>query len=89
MRIVKGILIRKFEGNAPETRLWRAVIARTIQEWISGPLSRRRQAEQYLFDDNKDFPLVCGSARIDSGDLRERLALLRGHVIPEYLLAVA
>ena len=75
--------------NTHETVLWRAVIARTIQEWISGPLGRQREAEQYLFDDNSDFRLVCGSAGIDSGELRARLKLLRGHAIPEYLLAAA
>jgi hypothetical protein len=75
--------------DSPETHLWRAVIARTIQEWISGPLRRQREAQQYLFDDNRDFPLVCESAGIDSGELRSRLARLRGHAIPDYLLAAA
>jgi len=75
--------------NTPETVLWRAVIARTIQEWISGPLRRQREAEQYLFDDNRDFPLVCKSAGMDSGQLRSRLARLRGHAIPDYLLPAA
>jgi hypothetical protein len=87
--MLKGISTGTWGGNAPETRLWRAVIARTIQEWISGPLGRQREAEQYLFDDNRDFRLVCGSAGIDSGVLRARLALLRGHAIPECLLSVA
>jgi hypothetical protein len=75
--------------NTPETALWRAVIARTIREWISGPLRRKREAEQYLFDDNKDFLLVCRSAGIDSGQLRSRLSQLRGHTIPDHLLAAA
>jgi hypothetical protein len=73
--------------NTPETRLWRAVIARTIREWISGPLRRQREAEQYLFDDDWDFPLVCQSAGMDSRRLRSRLAGLRGHALPDYLLA--
>jgi hypothetical protein len=75
--------------NSPEAVLWRAVIARTIREWISGPLGRKREAEQYLFDDNRDFPLVCRSAGIDSGQLRSRLARLRGHAIPGYFLSAA
>jgi hypothetical protein len=89
MRILKAISTSKFGRNAPETRLWRAVVARTIQEWISGPLRRKREAEQYLFDDKRDFRFVCGSAGIDSVELRARLARLRGHAIPEYLLAAA
>jgi hypothetical protein len=75
--------------DAPETRLWRAVIARTIQEWVSGPLRRQREAEQYLFDDNRDFPLVCQSAGMDSSRLRSRLARLRTQAIPKHLPAVA
>ncbi len=38
-----------------EQGLWRAVIAGTIAEWFSGPLSRRREAEEYLFGDTTDF----------------------------------
>ena len=75
--------------NTPETVLWRAVIARTIQEWISGPLRRQREAEQYLFDDNSDFRLVCQSAGMDSGQLRSRLARLRGRAIFGDILAAA
>jgi hypothetical protein len=72
-----------------ETLLWRAVIARTIQEWISGPLRRQREAEQYLFEDNRDFPLVCESAGMDIGRLRLRLNRLRGHAIQGHILAAA
>jgi hypothetical protein len=45
-----------------EQRLWQAVIVTTIQEWISGPLRSKRKAEEYLFQDQKDFPVVCQSA---------------------------
>ena len=89
MSMLKAISTGEFGGSVPEIRLWRAVIARTIQEWISGPLSRKRQAEQYLFDNNRDFRLVCGFAGIDSSDLRARLALLRCHAVPGYLPAAA
>ena len=71
-----------------ETLLWRAVIARTIREWISGSLRRQREAEKYLFSDNRDFPLVCGYAGMDVGRLRSRLAPLRDHaMIPSNVLA--
>lgn len=61
-----------------EARLWNAVLASTLQEWTSGPLRRRREAEEYLFNDNTDFPLVCQSAGIDVGRLRSKLGKLRG-----------
>jgi hypothetical protein len=64
-------------GAPPETRLWQAVIVNTIEEWVSGPLRRRREAEQFLFTDNSDFRLVCESAGMDTESLRTRLAKLR------------
>lgn len=64
------------EGIA-EVRLWQAVILATVQEWLSGPLRRQREAERYLFQDDADFPMVCLSAGMDAGRLRARLLKLR------------
>ncbi|MGH9691866.1 MAG: hypothetical protein ACRD4C_12435 [Candidatus Acidiferrales bacterium] len=64
-------------GVPGETRLWQAVIVNTIQEWISGPLRRKREAEDYLFRDDSDFPAVCQSAGMDIGRLRANLTRLR------------
>jgi len=60
-----------------ESRLWQAVIVSTIQEWIHGPLRLKRQAEEYLFQDNSDFPAVCQSAGMDVSRLRAKLTRLR------------
>jgi hypothetical protein len=60
-----------------ETRLWQAVIVTAIQEWISGPLRSKRKAEEYLFQDQKDFPAVCQSAGLDADCLRAKLQRLR------------
>ena len=60
-----------------EQGLWRAVIAGTIAEWFSGPLSRRREAEAYLFGDTTDFRQVCESAGMDAKHLLSRLRKLR------------
>jgi len=56
-----------------EKRLWQAVIVTAIQEWLHGPLRSKRQAEEYLFQDQKDFPVVCQSAGMDSERLRAKL----------------
>ena len=61
----------------PEKRLWQAVIVTAVQEWISGPLRSKRQAEEYLFLDQKDFPVVCQSAGMDADRLRAKLNRLR------------
>lgn len=60
-----------------ESRLWQAVIVSTIQEWIHGPLRLKRQAEEYLFRDDSDFPAVCQSAGMDVTRLRAKLTRLR------------
>ena len=62
----------------PELRLWQAVITSTVYEWVHGPLRRKREAEQYLFDDARDFNLVCQSAGMDPKRLRARLVRVRG-----------
>jgi hypothetical protein len=71
-----GVLDTQVFADLPadiERRLWQAVIVTTIQEWISGPLRSKRQAEEYLFQDQKDFPAVCQSAGMDAGRLRAKL----------------
>src|SRR6266851_8058223 len=64
-------------------RLWRAVIASTVQEWISGPLRRQREAEQFLFQDDNDYRTVCYSAGIDPRNLRDRLEKIRARTNSE------
>lgn len=61
----------------PEQKLWRAVIASTVEEWVHGPLRKQRQAEHFLFQDDEDYPGVCSSAGIDPVNLRERLQKIR------------
>ena len=53
-----------------EQKLWRAVIANTVREWIRGPLHRKRAAEQFLFRDDQDYRTVCFSA----GSIRKTFA---------------
>jgi hypothetical protein len=53
------------------------VIASTVQEWISGPLRRQREAEQFLLHDDSDYRTVCFQARIDPANLRSRLQKFR------------
>ena len=66
-----------------EQKLWRAVIASTVEEWVSGPLRRKREAEQFLFSDNDDYRTVCFSAGINPQDLRARLEKIRSREIAE------
>jgi hypothetical protein len=60
-----------------EQRLWTAVIARSVEEWVSGPLRSQREAETYLFTDQKDFPKVCRAAGMNPEALRTKLERLK------------
>lgn len=66
-----------------EKRLWQAVLLTTIQDWMCGPLRRKRQAEEYLFEDQKDFQTVCKSAGMDPDQLRAKLHRLRMRLLTE------
>lgn len=63
--------------SASETRLWQAVVPSAVEDWVSGGLKAKRQAEAYLFEDEVDFPVVCESAGLNVDRLRSRLKKLR------------
>ena len=67
-------------GTAGEVHLWQAVIVGAIEDWRNGPLRFKRMAEHFLFEDNKDFPLVCSSAGIDHHRLRAGLGRLQNRL---------
>jgi hypothetical protein len=79
----KSSLLQIQEKGTAEERLWRAVITKSLEEWICGPLTFSRKAEQFLFDDNKDFKAVCSSAGMDPERLRKRLKTIRARGIPK------
>ncbi len=61
----------------PEQRLWTAVLAKTVEEWVSGPQRFRKEAEAFLFDDETDFWAVCHGAGLDPARMRSKLRRLR------------
>jgi len=63
--------------ESAEQKLWRAVIASTVEEWVSGPLRKKREAEQFLFEDNHDYRTVCYSAGINPDSFRRKLERIR------------
>ena len=65
------------EREIAEMKLWSAVIANTIREWIHGSARLRREAEEFLLHDEYDFPTVCSSAGMNPETLRGRLKALR------------
>ena len=60
-----------------EQRVWLAVIARTVEEWVSGPLRVQLEAEDYLLNDKTDFESVCEAAGLHPSTLRSKLLRLK------------
>jgi hypothetical protein len=77
----ESAVFRNWDRGTAEEKLWRAVIARTLEEWVCGPLTFSRKAEQFLFEDDRDFQAVCSSAGMDPANLRRRLKFIRARGI--------
>ena len=61
------------EGAISERRLWTAVIVKAVEDWRSGTLRARREAQKFLFEDDNDFDDVCAGAGLDPGYFRSKL----------------
>ena len=80
--MIREMALATSQEQTTDSLLWRAVIASAIQDWLSGPLRLKREAERYLFDNSRDLSLVCESAGLDVSRLRARLNKLRGQSMP-------
>lgn len=56
-----------------ENRLWTAVLVKAVEDWRFGTMRRRREAQQFLFENEKDFNTVCANAGLDPVSLRSKL----------------
>lgn len=63
------------EDTIAERRLWIAVLTSAVEDWKNGTLRHRREAQQFLFENQQDFERVCASAGVDASGFRT--ALLR------------
>jgi hypothetical protein len=84
--VMRGTITQE---RTTEIRLWRGVIARTIQDWLLKPMRPKREAERYLFRNSADLSLVCQLAGIDVSQLRTRLNLVRGRTLLDLLPVAA
>jgi len=80
--MIREIPVASQQEMTTEPLLWRGVIARTIQDWLSKPLRAKREAERYLFENSADLSLVCGLAGIDIAHMRTCLNKVRGRTLP-------
>jgi hypothetical protein len=61
-------------------RLWTAVLLNAIEDWRNGTLRARREAQEFLFENDQDFEMVCTAAGVDSYDFRTRLLKIGSRV---------
>ncbi len=61
------------EDSISERRLWTAVIVHAVEDWRNGTLRARREAQEFLFDRDVDFEIVCAGAGLNAEDFRRRL----------------
>jgi len=85
--MIREMMLATKQDVTMDSLLWRAVIASAIQDWLSGPLRLKREAERYLFENSRDLSLVCESAGMDIARLRTRLNKLRGPSMPNFSVA--
>lgn len=57
-----------------ERHLWTAVVTRALEDWRTGTLRERREAQKFLFEDSADFSRVCAGAGLDPASLRAQLS---------------
>ena len=79
--MIKEMAFANRQERTTENLLWRGVIAKTIEEWLSAPLRSKLEAERYLFENSADLSLVCGLAGINVGYLRKCLNKVRGRTL--------
>jgi hypothetical protein len=60
-----------------ENRMWTAVLMQAVLEWQSNNVRASREAEKFLFDDEKDFATVCMGAELNPSTFREQLKRIR------------
>jgi hypothetical protein len=86
--MIREMALANEQELTTENLLWRGVISRTVQEWLSTPLRSRLEAERYLFENSADLSLVCELAGINVGYLRICLNNVRGRTVRDLVPAV-
>lgn len=61
-----------------EQKLWVAVLTQALEDWHRNRLRAKREAEHFLFENQKDFEIVCAGAGINASGFRAQLFRLRG-----------
>jgi hypothetical protein len=49
------------------------VLVMAVEEWRDGSLRAKRAAQEFLFEDDRDFEEVCAGAGLDPATFRSKL----------------
>jgi hypothetical protein len=86
--MISEMALARTHNERAEILLWKSVIARTVQDWLSKPTRPKLEAERYLFANSRDLSLVCELAGINVDHLHRCLEKVRGRTL-QNLLPVA
>jgi hypothetical protein len=53
--------------------LWTAALVKAVEDWRFGTLRCRREAQEFLFENDNDFHTVCANAGLGPVSLRAKL----------------
>jgi hypothetical protein len=60
------------EALMGERLLWTAVLKLAVDDWRSGTLRQRREAQKFLFDEKDSFGRVCARAGLEPEGFRNQ-----------------
>jgi hypothetical protein len=66
-----------------ERRLWTAVLVNAVEDWRTGTLRARREAQDFLFEDAEDFATVCAGAGLNPESMRTKLLKIGRRIQPD------
>jgi hypothetical protein len=79
---------KKVGGEFSERALWSAVILQALEDWQSGNMRRRKEAEKFFFSSEKDFATVCRGAGLEPGSVLPKLQKMKTVARPSFNVSV-
>ena len=73
VEIPSGVGKDATEGPIGEKRLWTAVLLLAVEDWRQGTLRKRRDAQEFLFEEKENFYRACAGAGLDPDRFRSGL----------------
>jgi hypothetical protein len=71
-------MTERSELPVAERNLWVAILLQALEDWQSGTLRRRKDAERFFFHCERDFAAVCRGAGLDPSTVLAKLQGMRG-----------